>query len=51
MPITLTGIDDGTTQYGIGSYITLADRTAAGASGDRTDVDNFHKIIYNFQSS
>lgn len=51
MPITLTGIDSGTAQYGIGSYITLADRTAAGATGDRTNVDNYHNIRYNFQSS
>ena len=50
MPISLTGIDAGSTQYGIGSYFAMADRTAAAAGGDVTDVDDFHKIRYNFQS-
>ena len=50
MPISLSGIDSGNTQFGIGTYLAIADRTAAGTSGDRTDVDDFHKIRYQVQT-
>ena len=51
MPITLSGIDSGQTQFGIGSYIAIADRSGAGSANDRTDVDDFHKVRYLFQTA
>lgn len=55
MPIRLSGIDAGTTEYGIGSYMMAADRvqvsgSAVGTAADITNVDNFHKRRYNFET-
>ena len=47
MPIDLVGIDEGTTQYGIGSLLMVADRaTSARTAADVTAISNFHQRRY-----
>ena len=51
MPISLSGIDDGTTQFGIGSYLAVGDRTARGTAGDISAIGNFYNIPYLVQTA
>ena len=48
MPIRLSGIDAGRTQYGIGSYMMAAERDGEGSGDDRILVTDYHERRYNF---
>ena len=50
MPITLTGIDAGQTQYGVGSFLMFGDRTGAGSANDLDALNEFNQARYNFQT-
>ena len=49
MPIRLGA--SGRPQFGIGSALVFADRTAIDAAGDITDIADFHQRTYNFTSA
>ena len=51
MPISLSGIDDGTTQFGIGSYLAVGDRSSRGTAGDIGAISAFHQIPYLVQTA
>lgn len=51
MPISLSGIDEGTTQFGIGSYLAVGTRTARGNAGDIGTIAGFHHIPYLVQTT
>lgn len=50
MPITLSGINTGRPEYGIGSFMQFADRAALGTTGDR-GISNFFDRKYLVTSS
>jgi len=50
MPVRMVGIDQGSPEFGTGSFMMIADRSSFGSANDVTDIANFHSRRYNFQS-